>query len=143
MQTTTVTAIVWKLSRCPSSSRRKASPSNQRPPTELMEDTPFTGPNDFVFCSGDPAKPIDHKTIYEVLYKAFAAIGITEGERRRRNITFHGWRHYLNTYMRGKVADAKLRRVTGHKTEVMTERYTNFRLEDFDDLAKCQEGMLA
>jgi integrase len=111
--------------------------------SELTGHSPYAEPHDFVFCGGDPEKPLDHKTIYEVLYQAFAAIGIAEGERRRRNITFHSWRDYLNTFMRGKVADAKLRRVTGHKTPAMTERYTNFSLEDFDDLAKCQEGMLA
>ena len=47
-------------------------------------------------------KPLDHKTIYDALYKALERVGIPEAGRRERNITFHSWRHFLNTRMRGR-----------------------------------------
>ena len=109
---------------------------------EIMESSPFKEPDDFVFWGKDRRTPIDNKTIVEVLYKALAAIGISDAERRERNITFHSWRHAFNTHMRGKIADSKLRRMTGHKTAQMTEQYTSFNLEDFDEVAQHQEEML-
>jgi integrase len=106
-----------------------------------MKESPFEQHDDFVFTRKEHNKPVDNKTITEILYKALDAIGISEAKRRERNITFHSWRHAFNTYMRGKVADSKLRRMTGHKTAAMTERYTSFNLEDFDEVAQFQEQM--
>ena len=109
--------------------------------SDVMKESIFKQPDDFVFTGKEHNKPVDNKTITEILYKALDAIGVLESERRARNITFHSWRHAFNTYMRGKVADSKLRRMTGHKTAAMTERYTNFNLEDFDEVAQFQEEM--
>jgi len=41
--------------------------------------------------------------------------------------------------MRGKIPDAKLRVLTGHKTLQMTDHYTQFKLEDFVDVVEVQE----
>ena len=73
------------------------------------------------------------------MYKAFEQIGITHQEREERNITFHSWRHFYNSLMRGKIHDAKLRRLTGHKTLEMTEHYTHFNITDFKDVLIIQE----
>jgi integrase len=42
-----------------------------------------------------------------------------------RKITFHSWRHFLNSIGRGKVPDEKLRLMTGHRTKEMTDHYTH------------------
>ncbi len=77
------------------------------------------------------------------LYKALKKIGIDEAERKKRNITFHSWRHFFNTYCRtAGVPDSKLQAVTGHLTQAMTEHYTHFKPSDFGEVVKVQETML-
>ena len=40
--------------------------------------------------------------------RALERIGITAADQQERNISFHGWRHFLNSLMRfAEVADAK------------------------------------
>jgi integrase len=106
---------------------------------ELIALSPFQEPNDFVFFGKDRKTPMRDKTISGALYNALQTIRISEDERRERYITFHSWRHFYNSLMRGKIHDAKLRRLTGHKTLEMTERYTHFNLEDFKDVVRIQE----
>ena len=106
---------------------------------ELISISPYQAAEDFIFFWNDSKTPIRGELILKALYKAFENIGIISEEREERNITFHSWRHFYNTLMRGKVHDAKLRRLTGHKTLEMTEHYTHFNLEDFQDVVKIQE----
>ena len=112
---------------------------------KIIANSPYPDPDDLVFWGKDGRKPIDHKTILTVLYAAFDKIGIPEEARNKsqRNITFHSWRYLLNSWCRGKLADSKLRLITGHKTEAMTDHYTQFTVEDFDDFAKIQERLVA
>jgi len=106
---------------------------------ELISISPFKEPTDLVFFGKTKNKPIYNKTISDRLYKAFENIGISQEEQKRRNITFHSWRYFYNSLMRGKIHDSKLRRLTGHKTLEMTEHYTHFKIEDFQDVVKIQE----
>ena len=107
--------------------------------SELIAISPYQEPDDFVFFGSDGKTPIGDKSISRALYKALERIGISQEMRKERYITFHSWRHFYNSLMRGKIHDAKLRRLTGHKTLEMTERYTHFELEDFQDVMKVQE----
>jgi integrase len=59
-----------------------------------------------------------------------------------RNVTFHSWRHFFNSYFRTKIPDAKLQQMTGHKTQEMTDHYTHFRIEDFNDVRLLQGEMV-
>ena len=43
--------------------------------------------------------------------------------------------------MRGRIPDAKLQSLTGHKTMRMVENYTHFRIEDFNDVLEIQENI--
>jgi len=106
---------------------------------ELMRLSPFQGPEDIVFFGKDRNKPIHEGVILDRLYKAFQNIGISPEERKVKNVTFHSWRYFYNSFMRGKIHDSKLRRLTGHKTLEMTEHYTTFNIEDFQDVLKIQE----
>ena len=68
--------------------------------------------------------PINKTTVGEVFREALHAIGIDEEERKNRNITFHSIRHYFNTYLVNSGLDREeVRRVTGHSSDSMTERY--------------------
>ena len=94
----------------------------------------FTG-----FFGKDRNIPVHDRVILDRLYKAFENIGISPAQQKRRNVTFHSWRYLYNSLMRGKIHDSKLRRLTGHKTLEMTEHYTTFNLEDYQDVLRIQE----
>ncbi len=98
-------------------------------------------PQDLVFCNSTLKNPIDHRCIQRRLYRALRAIGISEEQRTQRHVTFHSWRVFYNTLLRGKIPDVKLRLLTGHKSEAMTDHYTNFQLEDFQDVVEIQEKL--
>lgn len=106
---------------------------------ELMGISPYPDPEDFVFYGTQGKRPIENKDIYDKLYIAFENIGISPGDRKVRNITFHSWRHLFNSFMRGKIPDSKLQRLTGHQTKEMVEHYTTWSPEDFRDVVKIQE----
>jgi integrase len=101
--------------------------------------SPYQEDQDLIFFGYDRKVPIGPKIVLKVLYNALENIGISPTEREVRNITFHSWRHFYNTLMRGKIHDAKLRRLTGHKTLEMTELYTRFSIDDFKDVLQIQE----
>lgn len=52
-------------------------------------------------------------------------IRMGEVTRRNRNISFHSFRHYFVTQMRGKLTENDLRSVVGHQSEAMTDHYTH------------------
>lgn len=107
---------------------------------QLISASPFQEIDDLVFFGKSRSEPIRNEVVLEFLYKAFENIGISKEERKERNITFHSWRHFFNSFLRGRVNDVKIRKVTGHKTLAMTEHYTHFNIDDFRDVLQVQEG---
>lgn len=96
----------------------------------------------YVFSLNDGRRPCTGNRVTEWLYRAMRNIGIPEHERAERNLTFHSWRHFFNTYLRSRgVPDSQIRKVTRHKTEEMTEHYTNFALEDYREVYDAQDGL--
>jgi integrase len=98
---------------------------------ELMSTSPYPDPEDFVFYGANGGRPIENTVIYHRLYEAFENIGISQDERKAKNITFHSWRHLFNSFLRGKIPDSKLEQLTGHQTKEMIEHYTTWSPEDF------------
>ena len=45
-------------------------------------------------------------------------------KEKTRNLSFHAWRHFYNTMLRGHIPDYALRKLTGHQNEEMTDRYS-------------------
>ena len=76
--------------------------------------------------------------IAEALAAALSKIDISDEEPVQRGLTFHAHRHFFNSLMRGKIADFKLQRLTGHRTEAMVEHYTHLDRSDMDDVLKLQ-----
>jgi len=102
-------------------------------------------PENLLFFSNPDRKdiPIGKKCIEKHLYKAMELIGITQDERKERNVTFHSWRHKLNSLLRAQgVPDSKIRLLTGHRGSAMTDWYTNYTAEDFTDVVKTQTALL-
>lgn len=108
----------------------------------LAEIIHLTDATDLVFYGATKSTPMAKSCIEKNLYDALKAIGISEIERRRRNLTFHSHRHTLNTLLRSAgIPDTKIRMITGHREQSMTERYTNFRLGDLRDVTAVQFAM--
>lgn len=106
---------------------------------EVIKSSPFTEAEDFVFFGENRYTPISAEEIRRILYQAFENIGISREERKERNVNFHSWRYFYNSIMRGKIHDSKLQRLTGHRTEEMTDHYTRFSISDFQDVLAIQE----
>jgi integrase len=88
-------------------------------------------------------KPIGRTTIIKSFFKALETIGIDEGQRKQRNLTFHSWRHFFNTFfLTANVTDAKVMAITGHVTEKMKEHYTHFDTKKFMEVTEAQKSLL-
>ena len=102
-----------------------------------------TGATSLVFYGACKETPMSKSCIEKTLYRTLARIGIDEATRKNRNITFHSLRHTTNTLLRSAgIADSKVRMMTGHREESMTERYTHFRLENYQEISAVQQTMV-
>ena len=105
--------------------------------TALMD---FANWDGYLFSFSNGETPCTGNRVTDALYAALSEIGITDADRRERNIVFHSWRKFLNTWLRSQnVSDAKIQAVTRHATQEMTEYYTGFKVEDFSEVARAQE----
>jgi len=104
----------------------------------------ITPPGGYIFSLSDGKRPGTANRVNDALVDALKQIGISDELRRKRKISFHSWRAFANTYFRSQgVADAKVREITRHESEDMTELYTDWRLEDFRDVADAQDRLIA
>jgi integrase len=103
-----------------------------------------TTPTSLLFYGKDGKdSPMSKSWIEKNLARALENVGIPLAEQRERRITFHGWRHFLNSLMRSSgVSDAKTRRVTGHRTAAMTEWYTSWAAVDISEVVTIQDSLL-
>jgi hypothetical protein len=87
--------------------------------------------------------PVTRKQVYKALYEALAHIGIDEEQRKERNLSMHGWRHFFNTtLLMANVSDSKVMSLTGHTTEKMRKHYTHFDTTQFAEVVEVQEQLL-
>ena len=99
---------------------------------KFYQEEGYTEP--FIFSASEGHQPIDHKTIYKWFYRAMDAIGIDKESREERNITFHSWRHYVNTQLLAKgIPENIIQAVIGHSDGKMTKHYTAFSLSDMKE----------
>ena len=79
----------------------------------------------FVFAGSTLFKPVDYKAVQKHFKWALENIGIDEGERRRRRLSFHSFRHGANTRMKiAGIPDAVVRSIIGHSSAQLSEHYT-------------------
>ena len=100
-------------------------------------------PDDFIFWGTSRDIPLPPSSILKAYKRALTRIGIPAEEQERRNLVFHSWRHGFNAYLRGNVPDEQLRRVTGHRSVKMTDRYDHVRLESLRDVQAVQDKLFA
>jgi integrase len=117
-------------------------PINPAVKRELDELIAVNG-NGYIFSDDKGVTPVRSELIERQLNKALERIGIDDATRKKRNLTFHAWRHFFNTFLRmANIADSKVQSVTGHKTLKMTEHYTHFDTRQFTEVREVQAKLL-
>ena len=97
----------------------------------------------YLFSENGGDKPVCINNFNNSLKEAMTNIGIKKKEQVKRNLCFHGWRHFFNTTIRtNNISDSKVQKLTGHKTQAMTDHYTHFKADDFKDVQKIQAKIL-
>jgi len=97
----------------------------------------------FVFSENGGKTPVCVNKMTRRFDKALERIGIDRKEKLRRNLSFHCWRHFLNTLLRmSNVVDSKVQKVTGHRSQRMTEHYTHFDTRQFTEVRDVQAKLL-
>jgi integrase len=105
----------------------------------LMEDNG----QGYLFSMNNGKSPVTRKQVYQAMYEALANIGIDEKQRKERNLSMHGWRHFFNTtLLMANVSDNKVMSLTGHTTEKMKKHYTHFDTTQFAEVVEVQEQLL-
>lgn len=104
---------------------------------ELLNIMPESG---YIF-SFTQEKPVTPQRLTEALYRALERSGISKEQRLERNITFHSFRHFFVTYLRGKgISDAEITSITGQKTSRVIDDYTRFdKLQNHNVVAALDE----
>jgi integrase len=97
--------------------------------------------NVFIFYNSKfKNRPLDVGRVSERFYEAMERAGISKEEREKRNITFHSWRYYFNTFLiNSKIPIQKVQSVTGHVTNEMSEHYYIGLVEEMADVLALQE----
>lgn len=117
-------------------------------PTELAKEIIAYGtqfnPDGFIFFSPvNSGKPIDDGVVRESFYEALKEIGITEKQRRERNLTLYSLRHGFNTAMvNSGLGELEIRTVTGHSSVAMTEHYNHETDERLKKQAEARSQVL-
>jgi integrase len=107
---------------------------------ELVGSNPWG--DGFVFWGHTRGKPPSTTVIEDSFYAALRAIGITEEQRKSRGLSFHQWRHWFNSVLRGRVSDHALRLLTGHSSEAMQDHYTEITDEQRREVKLLAEGLV-
>lgn len=98
----------------------------------------------FLFFGALADKPVVENVIADGFKDALAKAGISEAQRRERNIVFHSWRHYYAKVIADRVEQRKAQLALGHLTAAMTAEYADHRTDaDIDDLEKAVESAFA
>lgn len=63
-------------------------------------------------------------------YEAMAEIGISEEQRKERNIVFHSLRHFCATILSQRTDMKTVQAILGHKTEKMSMHYSDHETQE-------------
>ncbi len=94
--------------------------------------------NELSYVFYQPKKP--DKAYYpgyynDIFYLALEKIGISEAERKDRNIVFHSLRHFCATILAQRTDMKTVQSIMGHRTEKMSEHYSDHdTMEKFDNM---------
>jgi integrase len=96
----------------------------------------------FLFSLDGGAKPVSDTYLRSAFTNALNSIGLNNAEIKRRALTMHSWRHFLNTdLLRQGFSVKQVQGVTGHKSMSMTERYNHLDAMQIANVVKAQEAI--
>ena len=96
----------------------------------------------FVFSLDGGATPVCLTNLYKGLHEALNKIGIDNAEIKRRGLTLHSWRHFVNTELqRLGLTIQQVQSVTGHKTNRMTEWYSHLDARLLENVISAQSAI--
>lgn len=73
-----------------------------------------------------PGAPVSRATVLAGFRRILRSIGISDEQQERRNLCFHGLRHTFVSLSRASgLPDFLVQRMAGHKSMVMTDRYSH------------------
>jgi len=111
---------------------------------KILNDLLVKNGNGYVFSDDSGKTPITNDWLNKGLNKALDKIGISYQEKLKRNLSFHAWRHFLNTLLITSNDNIKkVQSVTGHKSLKMTEHYTHFDTKQFTEVVAVQDNLLS
>jgi len=97
----------------------------------------------FLFSSNGGEKPITQSVIRKYFIKACQNIKIKDEQRKERNLSFHSWRHALNTRLLESGLPGELvREITGHSDKSMTRRYAHIDGTRVQGLSEAMKGVI-
>ena len=115
--------------KCPKNSDIRDLPLHHSIILELMaqaKQNPLFGDLSFVFWSNvKPEQPYGRCCYIDGLCEALEAIGISEAQRRERNIVFHSLRHFCATVLAQRADMKTVQAFMGHRTEAMSKHYSD------------------
>jgi integrase len=98
--------------------------------------------NGYLFSENGGELPVRYSEASKQLKTAFIRIGISEEEQKRRRLTNHSFRYFLNTLLVNRnINIKKIHAVTGHTNEKMTNHYTSFDALEFSEILDAQESL--
>jgi integrase len=94
----------------------------------------------YIFSLDGGAIPVSYSLITRDYLRALKKIGIDEKEAKRRGLSLHSWRHFLNTdLLRQGLTLPQVKGVIGHKSNRTNEIYTHVDARQIDDVTKAQK----
>jgi len=109
----------------------------------MLDDLLAKNRNGYVFSADGGKTPIKTGLLNSGFNRALKKIGISYEEKLKRNLSFHSWRHFLNTLLlTSNVGLSKVQKVTGHKSLKMTDHYTHFDTTQFTEVMDVQNNLL-
>jgi integrase len=88
------------------------------------------GPDNYVLMGARPDIPINEITIARGYRRALQAIGISDEERKRRNLVPHSGRHGFATRLADEIGERAAARLTRHRTTTAFEGYAAHTSEE-------------
>lgn len=86
--------------------------------------------DDFIFANKSGNRPIARTRIYPKFYAALEKVGIGAGEREKRNLSFHCWRHtFASRLANANIPELYIRRLTGHSSTQILDVYSHIQIE--------------
>ena len=94
-------------------------------------ENPLYGDTSYVFFSNvKPEQPFWPSYYQDGFYEAMAEIGISEEQRKERNIVFHSLRHFCATILSQRTDMKTVQAILGHRSEKMSIHYSDHDTEE-------------